>query len=168
MIGPAGTGARSALLVGALVASALAGSLVAGSRPVAVVRASPPAELISTNPGTAQVTYRRPSISGDGNIVVFTETHVGTVAAPPPPQGWVRNRSANQLTQIPIPANVDFNGVIHPVVSRDGCSVVFWSHFDVGGWTVFKWNRCNAGAQPVPISPANFTGTTVGQEQDLA
>ena len=168
MIGPAGREHASALLVRRAPRAALATSVVADSRPAAVVRAHSPAELISTNPGTGAVTYSRPSISGDGNIVVFSETHAGTVAAPPPPQGWVRNRSANQLTQIPIPSGVDFNGAVHPVVSRDGCSVVFWSHFDVGGWTVFKWNRCAANAQPVPITPRNFTGTSFGQGQDLA
>ena len=127
--------------------------------------AAAPAELISVNPPTGAPltsTDASPSVSGDGNIVVFTAIppfsalFVGNV------QVAVRNRSANTTTVVPAPFNVD--RTTNGVVSRDGCHVAFWGYFTgfffppfltlPAQWWIYTWDRCTADASPVAVSPA--------------
>ena len=122
--------------------------------------AAAPAELISVDPvaGGAMATQDSiPSVSGDGNIVVFT-------ASSPPVGGphsadwlYVRDRAAATTVEVPAQAFVDT--ITGGVVSRDGCHVVYWGHFFFPSflfiippqWDIYTWNRC-AGTAPVQVS----------------
>ena len=118
--------------------------------------ASPPAELISFAPGSTapapSTDSYSPSISGDGNVVVFNassfaSTLVETV--------FVRNRSAGTTTAVPsiAPGGLATGGVL----SRDGCHVVFMGYtpslLAASRWDVYTWNRCTPGPPPVRIAP---------------
>ena len=62
----------------------------------------------------------------------------------------MRDRAAGSLDLAPPADGTDTGGQLHPVLSRNGCVIAFWAHFDNGGWSVFKWDRC-AGTAPVPV-----------------
>ncbi|HEY5423418.1 MAG TPA: hypothetical protein VIK05_08115, partial [Ilumatobacteraceae bacterium] len=116
--------------------------------------AAAPAELISVDPVAggpmaSQDTF--PSVSGDGNIVVFTATSFPAEVRVD--QVFVRNRATGVTTPVPAtdpPTSRTMGGV----VSRDGCHVVFWGlfffDFPAGEWDIFSWNRC-ANTPPVEI-----------------
>jgi Abnormal spindle-like microcephaly-assoc'd, ASPM-SPD-2-Hydin/WD40-like Beta Propeller Repeat len=124
------------------------------------VVAAGPAELISVDPatGTALVADEfGPSVSGDGNIVVFTSFLF--TAESTDVDVWVRDRAAGTTTQVPDPlppfAGASFGRASGGVVSRDSCHVVYWLQVfaaSAGLWHIYEWNRCVAGSLPVDIS----------------
>ena len=146
--------ARRCLLAVVLIGATLAW----GSGPIS---AAAPAELISVNavvpPADAKVTYYSPSVSGDGNVVVFSSGNFcdgccGDCWA------YVRDRAAGTTTAVPAPPNVNRNarGITRAVVSRDGCSVAFWAapltpndpNFAYQ-YAIYLWNRCGATSPPL-------------------
>ncbi len=122
--------------------------------------AAAPAELVSVSPtGGAPLgsSDSLPSVSGDGNIVVFTAVPIFGVVFVGNVQVVVRNRSAGTTTVVPSPAFVD--RTTRGVVSRDGCHLAFWGYFTgffffPAQWEIFSWDRCTAGSSPVYISGA--------------
>ena len=151
--GRAGRCALAVLLTAATVGWIGEGSSVAAA----------PAELISVNPtggGPLVTSDSEPSVSGDGNVVLFT-------AHPPPgtefgiDQLFVRNRSAGTTTAVTTPFNV--TTMTAGVLSRDGCHVAFWGFYQgifippffffPAQWDIYTWDRC-AGTAPVQISTA--------------
>lgn len=136
--------------------------------------AAAPAVLISVDPtfgGPLSSWDSSPSVSGDGNIVVFT-------ASPAPglefatDQVFVRNRGTGVTTGIPTAFPAILTST-RGVLSRDGCHVAFWGYADqvttiifipfIGPitivispnqWDVYTWNRCVAGSAPVAVSTA--------------
>jgi hypothetical protein len=135
--------------------------------------AAAPAELISvslTGAGPLITQDLMPSVSGDGNIVVFT-------ALPPPgtefgsDQVFVRNRAAGVTSAVALSFNV--TAATGGVVSRDGCHVAYWGYFAgfffppfiniPPNWDVYRWDRCTAGAAPVVVTTASdFPALTAG------
>ena len=135
--------------------------------------AAAPAELISvslTGTGPLITQDQMPSVSGDGNIVVFT-------GYPPPGtefgtnQVFVRNRAAATTSAVPPGFNV--TEATGGVVSRDGCHVAYWGYFAgfsfppffiiPPNWDVYTWDRCTMGAAPVVVSTASdFPALTAG------
>jgi Abnormal spindle-like microcephaly-assoc'd, ASPM-SPD-2-Hydin/WD40-like Beta Propeller Repeat len=116
--------------------------------------AAAPAELISFAPGGSPlVSYDYgPSISGDGNIVVFSsDDFIGNVLQE---DVYVRDRVAGTTTHVPAtdPPSTRTSG---GVLSKDGCHVAFWGlyyfDFPAGEWNIHFWNRC-AGTPPVQIA----------------
>ncbi len=150
----AGRAGRCALAV--LLTAATVGWIGEGNSSAAA-----PAELISVNPtggGVLGTSDYLPSVSGDGNIVVFT-------AVPPFTttgvflgnfQVAVRDRSAGTTTVVPSPFQVD--RTTSGVVSRDGCRVAYWGYFTgfflPAQWNIYSWNRCAPSSAPVVISSA--------------
>ena len=130
--------------------------------------AAAPAELISVDPttgGPLAAGAGAPSVSGDGNVVVFTTstfttTSINTV--------YVRNRLTGTTSTIPLlPAGVSATtGTTGGVISRDGCHVAFWGFFSSRAagsfWSVFAWDRC-AGTAPVALPTSRAAGSTPGQ-----
>ena len=124
--------------------------------------AAAPAELISVVPGgTGALASNEyfPSVSGDGNIVLFesqdfvVSTFTETLS--------IRNRPAHTTTPVPQPT-LPFGQTLALMaggkLSRDGCHVVFWGQwffdFPAGQWDIYSWNRCAANSVPVPIATA--------------
>ncbi len=125
--------------------------------------AAAPAELISAAPGGAPLASSDylASVSGDGNIVVFTAVPQASLAFVGNVQVAVRDRAAGTTTTVPAPFLVD--RTTNGVVSRDGCRVAFWGYFvgfNVGlfsipaRWSIYTWNRCTPAAAPVFVSNA--------------
>ena len=128
--------------------------------------AAAPAELISVNPPTGQPLGTGdvlPSVSGDGNVVVFTAipSFTATVGTGNVRVG-VRDRAANTTTVVPLPAIlIPFDRSTNGVLSRDGCHVAFWTWFPglnvfffviPSGWYVYMWDRCTAGSVPTQVA----------------
>ena len=122
--------------------------------------AAGPAQLISVdrNTGGALVSSdTAPSVSGDGNIVVFNSSDF--VASVYSEDVYVRDRAAGTTTHVPQPV-LPFTDTLTQtnggVVSRDGCHVVFWGlyyfDFPAGEWNIYGWNRCVAGSISVQIA----------------
>ncbi len=122
--------------------------------------AAAPAELISVAPGgsgpLSSFDYD-PSVSGDGNIVVFNSNDF--VASTFFEDVYVRNRATGTTTHVPQPAllfGVPLARTSGGVVSKDGCQVVFWGlyyfDFPAGEWNIYKWNRCSPGSISVEIA----------------
>jgi Tol biopolymer transport system component len=132
--------------------------------------AAAPAELISVDPKTGGAQAgddEGPSVSGDGNIVVFTDTDIKS-----PAFVYVRDRARGITSAVPLP-----RGVVSTeggVVSRDGCHVVYWGFLSsavaASGWIVYRWDRCLAGSAPVAVSKlstdslAYFGGLTISAD----
>ena len=122
--------------------------------------AADPAELISAVSGTQRQLPSDdygPSVSGDGNVVVFNsfDFNDGTLFE----DVYVRNRANGTTTHVPVtipPSSRTSDGV----VSRDGCHVVFWGlyyfDFPAGEWILFSWDRC-ANTAPVNIAEPNLS-----------
>lgn len=146
-------------MLATLLAGTSLGWLGAGSSVAAA-----PAELISVDPkagGPLSTSDYQPSVSGDGNIVVFN-SNAFVVGAGVVQNVYVRNRPAGTTTAVPLPA-----GVTAPtggVVSRDGCHVALWgfvgSLLSAPHWNVYVWDRC-ANTAPVARSISLF-GIQVG------
>lgn len=122
--------------------------------------AAAPAELISVNPATGGPlgsSDQIPSVSGDGNIVVFTAVPPFSAVAVGNVQVMVRNRSANTTAVVPPTFLVD--RTTGGVVSRDGCHVAFWGYrlpfFTPGQWQIYTWDRCTSGSAPMFVSNAS-------------
>ena len=135
--------------------------------------AAAPAELISvslTDKGPLITQDLAPSVSGDGNIVVFTGLPpVGTEFGSD--QVFVRNRAA--ATTSGVAASFNVTATTGGVISRDGCHVAYWGYFAgfsfppffiiPPNWDVYTWDRCTAGALPVAVSTASdFPALTAG------
>ncbi len=146
----------------------LRGSVLAGLLAIVSVgwagegrsNAAAPAELISVNPsggGALASDDFDPSVSGDGNIVVFSSNDfVGNTYFE---DVWVRNRVAGSTTHVPQPNLGPFGSLARTTrgaLSRDGCHVVFWGlyyfDFPAGEWNIYTWNRCVGGSIPVEIA----------------
>ncbi|MEP7111679.1 MAG: choice-of-anchor D domain-containing protein [Ilumatobacteraceae bacterium] len=132
--------------------------------------AAGPAELISVDPvlgGPLDSQNSNPSVSGDGNIVVFTATTF--VNESPVDQVYVRNRATGTTSGIPAGSFPAILTTTAGVVSRDGCHVAFFGLadqyfsfvtplffvFNPVQWEVYTWNRCTGGL-PVVVSPADL------------
>ena len=120
--------------------------------------ATPPAELISQNNGTAlNGTSAYPSISADGQFVgfIFTSTPgvaVGSTAA------MVRDRGAPSTTTTVLPASLTARTSGAPtVLSRDGCSDAFFAQ-DPKQVYLAVWNRCTGVS--TAIRPVGAVGNT--------
>ena len=117
--------------------------------------AAAPAELISVDPkagGPLSTNDFEPSMSGDGNIVLFN-SDAFTSAGGLVQNVYVRNRPTGTTTPVPLPAQVTSPNF--GVLSRDGCHVAFWGFLNTfvvpGRWIVYVWDRC-ANTAPVAIS----------------
>ena len=154
--------------------------------------AATPAELISVAPGAGTPLGSddsEPSVSGDGNIVVFT------AHAPAGQEFWydgvaVRNRSAGTTNLIGdlFPQLQEAHG---GVVSRDGCHVVFWGWagevtitfpglppfippitivISPAQWDIYSWNRCAAAGNGLAVAStaADFPLLTANGDQQGA
>jgi Abnormal spindle-like microcephaly-assoc'd, ASPM-SPD-2-Hydin/WD40-like Beta Propeller Repeat len=132
--------------------------------------AAGPAELISIDPttgGPLDSQDNNPSVSSDGNIVVFTATSFINESSVD--QVYVRNRSTNTTSGIPAGSFPAILTTTAGVVSRDGCHVAFFGLADhvtinIFGsiieivpfqWEVYAWNRCAAGP-PIVVSPVDL------------
>jgi Abnormal spindle-like microcephaly-assoc'd, ASPM-SPD-2-Hydin len=123
--------------------------------------AAGPAELISVDPSSGAALVSEdlgPSVSGDGNIVVFSS--IDFLTSGTEEDVWVRNRATGTTTHVPEPV-LQFPGdtlaaTDGGVVSRDGCHVVFWGKyffdFPAGSWNIYEWNRCVPGSISVEIA----------------
>ena len=154
---PARSGRTGRCVLAVLLTAASVGWIGEGDSSAAA-----PAELISVDAtfgGTMATQDSLPSVSGDGNAVVFT-------ASSPPAGGthasdwvYVRDRAAGTTTEVPQLAFVD--ATTGGVLSRDGCHVAFWGHFFFfsplfvfpAQWDIYTWNRCT-GTAPVQVSTA--------------
>ncbi|MEO8267953.1 MAG: choice-of-anchor D domain-containing protein [Ilumatobacteraceae bacterium] len=133
------------------------------------------AQLISLDPvfgGPMGSQDAEPSVSGDGNVVVFT-------AHPPPGtefgSDWVnvRNRAGGTTTAVPAPFPPDGAATTGGVLSRDGCHVAYWGFspsftFNIpipfppfiipivipAHWDIYTWDVCTPGATLVLVSTA--------------
>ena len=168
MYGPSRGRTRRCVLAGLLVIAAL-GWVGEGTSVAAA-----PAELISVAPGVTTplpTDDRSPSVSGDGNIVLFDSPDFsGSVFTE---VLWVRNRAAHTTTLVPQPifanpGTSDWGQMAGGKVSRDGCHVAFWGKwyfdFPAGQWDIYSWNRCVPGSTPIAVAsnvlPDNaFAGT---------
>lgn len=157
---PAPAGRAGRIILAVLVTAASLDWAAAGHSTAAA-----PAELISVNPANGSPLSSAdviPSVSGDGNIVVFTAVPPFSALAVGNVQVVVRNRSANTTTVVPPYFRVD--RTTNGVVSRDGCHVAFWGYYTglilfpivlPAQWEIFTWDRCTAGATPVYVSNAH-------------
>ena len=125
--------------------------------------AAGPAELISVDPNTGgplASSNSGPSVSGDGNIVVFSSSiFINQPNLLFQEDVWVRNRATGTTTHVPQPElqfSQTLSGSDGGVVSRDGCHVVFWGKyffdFPAGEWNIYEWNRCVAGSRSLQIA----------------
>ncbi len=140
-----------------LVALVLGGAVLVGPAGVHTRAASPPAELVSTSDGASPLANAddEPSISGDGRIVVWTNTAPPGAATVPGGTyvAWIRDRTVG--TSAPIPTPPGAADSFAPVVSRDGCHVAYWAATGPAGaasWGVYSWDRC-ANSAPRLVSP---------------
>ena len=121
--------------------------------------AAAPAELISVDPkagGPLAVNSGAPSVSGDGNVVVFTASSTSDTV-------YVRNRGTGTTTTVPPISGV--TATTRGVISRDGCHVAFWGLFNISvaapSWGAFKWDRC-AGTAPLALPSSRVIGSSPG------
>lgn len=130
--------------------------------------AAGPAELISVDPNTngPMGTWDSvPSVSGDGNLVVFSSTPAPGVEFGGNQWVYVRNRSAGTTTAVPLPAPF-WDAATGGVVSRDGCHVAFWGHqiqilfFSAAQWDIYSWDRCSAAGSLALINASDLPNLT--------
>jgi Abnormal spindle-like microcephaly-assoc'd, ASPM-SPD-2-Hydin len=125
------------------------------------------AELISAQAnGTPALTDDyAPSVSGDGNIVVYDSQAFATTVLIE--TLWVRNRATHTTTQVPQPTSLGPGRTITRMtngrVSRDGCHVVFFGQwyydYPAGEWDIWSWNRCVTGSVPVAVATNVLSAT---------
>jgi hypothetical protein len=119
--------------------------------------ASPPAELVSTLDGSTPLPRDDywPSVSGDGQIVVFTD-YPPTGGEPEPPfdpHVYVRDRLGGSTVPVAVLPGVGVTSA--GVVSRDGCHVAYWGlslGIEFSSWDAYTWNRCAPGSLPELVS----------------
>ena len=142
--------------------------------------AAAPAQLISVDAASGLTLGSQdsnPSVSGDGNVVVFTAAP--TVPGRPGDWVYVRDRAAGTTVEVaqPLFVTITTGGVL----SRDGCHVAFWGFYSPppffifivpAQWHIYSWDRCTAGTLPIAISRGSpgdpfplftATGDTRGQ-----
>jgi hypothetical protein len=152
-----GTPSRSGRAAGLALAFLLAASTV-GWISDGTSLAAAPAELISVDPGTGGPLVAgagSPSVSGDGNIVVFNSSTFDAATGVIFYNLYVRNRATGTTATVPglPPEFVTYPGTANGVISRDGCHVAFWGRdyfdFAAGQWNIYSWNRCSNGGAVV-------------------
>ncbi len=126
--------------------------------------AAGPAELISVDPNTGGALASSnggPSVSGDGNFVVFSSFFVlGQPDLLFQEDVFLWNRADGSTVHMPQPTltfpSETLAGTNGGVISRDGCHVVFWGKYffdrPAGEWNIYEWNRCVAGSISVQIA----------------
>ncbi len=121
--------------------------------------AAAPALLISVDPksgGPLSSDDYSPSVSGDGNIVVFNSSSFNSTLIE---SVYVRNLVTGTTTPVPFPAQV--NNTTGGVLSRDGCHVAFLGQhvpgFVPARWDVYAWNRCLPNNVPTLIAAPGLT-----------
>ena len=128
--------------------------------------AAAPAELISVDAvggGPFGTWDSVPSVSGDGNVVVFSSTPAPGTEFGGSQWVYVRNRAAGTTTAVPLPAPF-WDATVGGVVSRDGCHVAFWGHqiafFSAAQWDVYSWDRCSAAGTLALINASDLPNLT--------
>jgi len=127
--------------------------------------AAAPAELISVDPASGAPLAMEsfsPSVSGDGNFVVFSADQFVGATETLVQQVYVRNRSDGTTAAVPLTTVPPLIAAADGVLSRDGCHVVFLGEsppsFVPSVWNVYTWNRCSAGSTPVLVATPALTG----------
>ena len=161
------SGRTAGIVLAVLLAAASVGWITDGTS-----LAAAPAELISVDPATGGPLVGgggAPSVSGDGNIVVFNTSTFDAASGVIFYTLYVRNRTTGTTSTVPglPPAFATYPGTANGVVSRDGCHVAFWGRdyidFSFGHWNIYSWNRCsNGGAVDIAdnvLTASEYPGT---------